>query len=263
MSALHVDRLSARLGQRAVLSDISFSIDAGEFVGLIGPNGAGKSTLLKSLAGLLPAEGTVTFGTSRLSEIAAQERAKLISYLPQDRDVAWPITAEKLVALGRTPYLAPMSGLGPRDRAKVDLALEQADAAHLRNRVVSELSGGERARVLIARALAQEAPIFLADEPAAGLDPAHQISLMDVFASLARSGRTIVVALHEIALAAQWCSRLLLLDYGSLVADGEPRAVLTPQTFEKVYGVRANISNGVDGFLVQPVARIASRIASQ
>ena len=262
MSALHVEGLSATLGQRSVLSDVSLSIDAGELVGLIGPNGAGKSTLLKALAGLLPAEGTVILGTSKLSGIGAVERARRVSYLPQDRDVAWPITAEKLVALGRTPYLAPMSGLGPYDKAMIDLALEQADASYLRNRVVSELSGGERGRVLIARALAQETPLFLADEPAAGLDPAHQISLMDVFASLAGSGRTIVVALHEIGLAAQWCNRLLLLDHGRLVGDGEPKAVLTPEIFETVYGVRANISNGADGFLVQPVARIASRMPS-
>jgi iron complex transport system ATP-binding protein len=263
VSALRVEGLSATLGQRAVLRDISFSVDAGELVGLIGPNGAGKSTLLKSLAGLLPAEGTVTLGTSKLSEISAQERARLVSYLPQDRDVAWPITVEKLVALGRTPYLAPMSGLGPHDKAMVDLALEQADAAYLRNRVVSELSGGERARVLIARALAQEAPLFVGDEPAAGLDPAHQISMMGVFASLATGGRAIIVALHEIALAAQWCSRLLLLCNGKLVADGEPRVVLTPEIFETVYGVRANISSSADGFLVQPVARVASRVPSQ
>jgi iron complex transport system ATP-binding protein len=262
VSALLVEGLSATLGQRSVLSDVSFSIDAGELVGLIGPNGAGKSTLLKALAGLLPAEGTVILGTSKLSDIAARERARRVSYLPQDRDVAWPITAEKLVALGRTPYLAPMSSLGPHDEAMIDLALEQADAAYLRNRVVSELSGGERARVLIARALAQETPLFLADEPAAGLDPAHQISLMDVFASLAGSGRTIVVALHEIGLAAQWCNRLLLLDHGRLVGDGEPKAVLTPEIFETVYGVRANILSGADGFLVQPVARVASRMPS-
>ena len=262
MSALHVEGLSAALGQRSVLSDISFSIGAGEFVGLLGPNGAGKSTLLKCVAGLLPAEGTVILGTSELSGIGAVERARRVSYLPQDRDVAWPITAEKLVALGRTPYLAPMSGLGPHDKAMIDLALEQADASYLRNRVVSELSGGERARVLIARALAQETPLFLADEPAAGLDPAHQISLMDVFASLAGGGRTIVVALHEIGLAAQWCNRLLLLDHGRLVGDGEPKAVLTPEIFETVYGVRANISSGADGFLVQPVARVASRMPS-
>jgi iron complex transport system ATP-binding protein len=255
VTALRVENLSVTLKGREVVRDVSFSIGAGELVSIIGPNGAGKSTLLKSLVGLSPNKGTVTYGTKELGEIASHDRATLVSYLPQDREVAWPISAAKLVALGRTPYLAPMAGLTEHDHSIIERALQQADAAEFRDRVVSELSGGERARVLIARALAQETPVLIADEPTAGLDPAHQISLMEVFTGLVRGGRTIVVALHEIALAARWCSRIILLDHGRLVADGTPKAVLTSELFERAYGIRLYIAESSDGLVIQPIGR--------
>lgn len=256
MSALSIEKLSASLKGREVLRDIAFSVEPGEIVGIIGPNGAGKSTLLRSIAGLLPYTGTITISRRNLRDITAHDRATLISYLPQEREVAWPISAAKLVALGRTPYLPPMSGPNQLDDEMVERALAWVDATKLRNRIVSDLSGGERARILIARALAQDTPLLIADEPTAGLDPAHQISLMQVFAARARADRTIIVALHEIALAARWCTRLLLFDNGQLIADGPPKDVLTTSVFEHAYGVRLHVADSADGLIVQPVARL-------
>jgi iron complex transport system ATP-binding protein len=149
-----------------------------------------------------------------------------------------------------------MSGPNQLDDEMVERALAWVDATKLRNRIVSDLSGGERARILIARALAQDTPLLIADEPTAGLDPAHQISLMQVFAARARADRTIIVALHEIALAARWCTRLLLFDNGQLIADGPPKDVLTTSVFEHAYGVRLHVADSADGLIVQPVARL-------
>jgi iron complex transport system ATP-binding protein len=153
-----------------------------------------------------------------------------------------------------------MSGPNQLDDEMVEHALALVDATKLRDRVVSDLSGGERARILIARALAQDTPLLVADEPTAGLDPAHQISLMEVFAERARAGRTIMVALHEIALAARWCSRILLFDNGRLIADGPPKDVLTANVFERAYGVRLHVADSADGLIVQPVARLAASL---
>jgi iron complex transport system ATP-binding protein len=260
MSALGIEKLSASLKGRDVLHDVSFAVEPGEIVGIIGPNGAGKSTLLRSIAGLLPYTGTITIAARNLRDISAHDRARLVSYLPQEREIAWPISAAKLVALGRTPYLTPMSGPNQRDDEMVERALAWVDATKFRDRVVSDLSGGERARILIARALAQDTPLLVADEPTAGLDPAHQISLMEVFAARAVAGRTIIVALHEIALAARWCTRILLFDNGRLIADGSPKDVLTTNVFERAYGVRLHVADGADGLIVQPVARLAESL---
>lgn len=256
MTDIRVQHLSVALKDRDVVRDVSFSVSAGEVIGLIGPNGAGKSTLLRSLAGLLPSHGAITLDGQLLDRLSARERAKLIGYLPQEREVAWPITAARLVALGRTPHLAPFSDFTAEDHAIADEALRQADAAEFGDRIVSELSGGERARVLIARVLAQKTPILIADEPTAGLDPGHQISLVEVMTSLAHTGRTIIMALHEVALAARWCTRILLLDGGRIIADGSPRDVLTGGLFERAYGVRVFVADGPDGFIIQPISRL-------
>jgi iron complex transport system ATP-binding protein len=160
---------------------------------------------------------------------------------------------ETLVGLGRLPHRAAPAA----DRAAVDAALAAMDLCPFRARPATELSGGERARALIARALAQEAPLLLADEPTAGLDPAHQIALMARFRRLAREGRGVVTALHDLALAARWCDRLLLLQAGRLVADGPPEAVLTPERLASVYGVTAHLGRDADGPVVVPTGLAA------
>ncbi|HEX2842970.1 ABC transporter ATP-binding protein [Hyphomicrobium sp.] len=257
MTMLTVEALSVTLGTRQILRDVSLSIRGGELIGLIGPNGAGKSTLIKGILGLLPASGNVLIDGQPVTSLEGAERARQMSYLPQDRDVAWQLTAAKVVELGRTPYLQPMRGPTEIDAAKVAEAMGEADVLPLRDRPLSELSGGERARVLIARALAQDTPVFLADEPTAGLDPAHQISLMRVLSQLAQRGRIVVASLHELSLAARWCTRLILLDGGSIAADGAPEVVLTEQNLAAVYGISAYLRHGENGLIVQPLDTIA------
>ena len=234
-----------------VLRGVSLEVGDGEFVGLIGPNGAGKTTLMRAAAGLLPSRGTLAIsGRERLSP---GERAKLISYLPQEREIAWPVAVEKVVMLGRAPHLPAFAAPGPRDVAAIKAAMRRMEVDGFAKRSATELSGGEKARVLIARALAQEAPLLLADEPAAGLDPAHQIALMRVFAGLAHEGKSVVACLHDLGFAARWCTRLVLMHAGMIVADGSPREVLTPERLRTVYNITAFLGEYASGPLVLPL----------
>ncbi|MFC4625358.1 ABC transporter ATP-binding protein [Daeguia caeni] len=256
MTVLSVQNLGAMLGGRAVLNDISFEAGRGELIGLIGPNGAGKTTLLRSILGLAPAKGKIAFDGRDMAALRRTEKAALIAYLPQERDVAWPITVEMLVSLGRRALKAAFVGLNAHDAAKIQAAMEQMDIVGFRDRPADALSGGERARALIARVLAQDTPLILADEPVAGLDPAHQLGLMESLAAEARDGRTIIVSLHDLGLAAQYCTRLILMDRGQVVADGVPETVLTQQRLSDVYGIEAHILRLEGQFLILPKARI-------
>ncbi|AHB48213.1 ABC transporter [Hyphomicrobium nitrativorans NL23] len=256
MTRLSVRNLSVDLGGQTIVRDVSLDFAPDGVIGLIGPNGAGKSTFLKAILGLVPSRGGISYDGKPLPEIDRRALARLTSYLPQDREIAWPLSVENVVALGRTPYLSTLSGLGSEDHQEIESAIALTDIAHLRNRIVSTLSGGERARVLMARVLAQATPILIADEPVAALDPGHQIALLETLDALSSAGRTIIVSLHEISLAARWCRRLVLLDKGSIAADGKPEDVLTHEHFAKVYGVRIHRTVTEDGLLVQPVARL-------
>jgi iron complex transport system ATP-binding protein len=256
VTLLAIDGLSARLGGRIVLDGVSLRVAAGECVGLIGPNGAGKSTLMRAALGLLPARGDRRLGDTPLDSLDPAERARRAAFLPQEREIGWPITVAALVALGRAPHRARFAPLTAADHAAVAAAMARMDVARLADRPATALSGGERARALIARALAQEAPLLLADEPAAGLDPAHQIALMETFAALATEGQAVLASLHDLGLAARWCDRLVLLDRGRVVAEGPPQGVLTPKHLAAVYGVRAYLDWGEAGPVVVPVARL-------
>lgn len=176
----------------------------------------------------------------------------LVAYLPQEREIAWSLSVERLVWLGRSPHRAALRPLSPRDGEAVERAMAVMEIETLRSRSVTALSGGEKARVLVARALAQEAPLVLADEPTAGLDPSHQIALMRTFSQLAAEGHGIVACLHDLGLAARWCTRLVLLSHGRVVADGEPRSVLTPDRLRTVYNVEAYLAEHAGGPIVHP-----------
>ncbi|WP_436124865.1 ABC transporter ATP-binding protein [Aminobacter sp. LjRoot7] len=258
MMLLDVQDLTASLGNRPVLKGVSFSIMAGEFVGLIGPNGAGKSTLLRALLGLTPAEGAVALGPLDAAHVTTKERARHMAYVAQEREIAWAVPVEMLVGLGRSPYRPSFASLGLADRNAIDTAMRKMEVDGFRDRAATELSGGEKARVLIARALAQETPLLLADEPTAGLDPLHQITLMRLFADLAAGGRSVVASLHDLGLAARWCTRLLLIDAGRIVADGTPAEVLTARTLRDVYGVEAFFGETAGGLVVQPLDLVAA-----
>jgi iron complex transport system ATP-binding protein len=245
--------LHAWLGGTDILRGITLSIARGEFVGLIGPNGAGKSTLLRTLLGLTLARGTITIDGHDAAAMSARERARHIAYLPQERDVAWDLSVSTLVELGRTPQRSAFGGVSPQDRAAVERAIARMEIEPFRNRIVTTLSGGEKARVLIARALAQEVPLLLADEPTAGLDPAHGIALMRIFRGLARENSAVVASLHDLGLAARWCDRLIMLDGGRVVAQGAPGDVLTPARLRDVYGVEAHFGEAMGGPVILPV----------
>lgn len=216
-------------GQRLVDS-VALHLAPGQFIGLIGPNGAGKTTLLRAALGLLPFEGH-----SSLAALMPEARAKAAAFLPQAREVAWPLSVRDLVTLGRLPW-----GHATRaeDALAVEKALAQLDLTALAARPFPTLSGGEKARALLARALAQETPLLLADEPIASLDPAQQIRTLALLRGLAAQGRGILAALHELPLAARFCTHLAVLHKGRLVAFGAPKAVLTPALLAEVFGLR-------------------------
>lgn len=252
MTLLSLRDLRAELGGRTVLDRIGLDIAPGEFVGLIGPNGAGKSTLLRAALSLTPSSGGISLAGRDARTMSASERALVASYLPQEREIAWSMTVERLVWLGRSPHRAAFAPLGPADTEAVERAFGLMEIDQFRERSATALSGGEKARVLVARALAQDTPLLLADEPTTGLDPSHQIALMRIFSDLARAGRGVVACLHDLGLAARWCTRLVLMNGGRLVADGAPAAVLTPERLREVYNVEAYIAEHAGGPIVQP-----------
>ncbi len=248
--------LHVRLGGRDVLHGVSCSVTPGDFVAVAGPNGAGKSTLLRALAGLtVPSAGSVNLGGAELRSFDRRELGRSIAYLPQDRTVHWPLTSRAVVALGRLPYgSGPQRGESEEDRAKIEAALKEMDAVALANRPVAELSGGERARVLMARALAQDAAILIADEPAAGLDPAHALVLFETLARIAADGRAVIVALHDLSLALRYCPRAILMKEGRVAASGPARDVMTEDQIARVYGVEARVAEFAGVPCVIPVS---------
>lgn len=258
MVTITLEDVGVRLGRRAVLQGIGTVLEPGRLVGIVGPNGAGKSTLLRAMLGLLPFTGTIRIDGAPLGSIARGVLARKLAYLPQGQTLHWPLTVERLVALGRLPHLAPMSGLSPGDTAAIETAMERADVADLRTRIATELSGGERARVLLARTLAVGAPALLADEPLAALDPGHQLDVMELLRAEARAGALVVTVLHDLTMAARYCDRLLLIDGGVVVADDTPPAVLTPARLREVYGITATIERYGDMLTIVPTARAAN-----
>ncbi|MGR3380459.1 ABC transporter ATP-binding protein [Roseovarius indicus] len=247
MSVLSLSNLSVSLRGRDVIRDVSLSIGERELVGLIGPNGAGKTTLMRAALGLLPFAGE-----SSLAALAQAERARQVAWMPQAREIAWPVSVEDVVMLGRMPH---MTGRRPSaaDRERTEEALAWMELTGMRHRAATRLSGGEQARVLIARALAQDTPLLMADEPVAGLDPAHQIATMQTFATLAQSGKSTLVSLHDLSLAARHCTRIVMMGDGGLVADGTPAEVLTPERLAHVFHITAWYRDTEDGPIYQPL----------
>lgn len=257
MVTIRTRDLSVRLGRHPAVSGVTLDLAPGQLVGVIGPNGAGKSTLIRAMLGLAkPSGGTVEIDATPIERLSRKEIARRIAYLPQGQTLHWPLAVERLVALGRMPHLGPLSRLSPQDEAAIDAALARADVLHLKGRIATELSGGERARVLLARALAVGAPGLIADEPLAALDPGHQIDVMDLLQSEARAGSLVVTVMHDLNMAVRYCDRLLLMDRGALVADGSPLDVLTEERLASVYGISACIDPNRTYPLILPTGRI-------
>lgn len=242
MVTITLDGVTTSLGKRRVLHALSTKFEPGSLIGIIGPNGAGKSTLIRTLLGLIkPDSGSVFIDGRELNQIPQSEVARTIAYLPQGQTLHWPLSVERLVALGRLPHLGPLSRFSEEDQARIQSAMERANVLHLRERTATELSGGERARVMLARALAVEAPALIADEPLASLDPGHQFDVMELLAREAKSGKLIITVLHDLTMAARFCDHLVLLKDGDLMSSGKPLDVLTPERLSNVYGITASV----------------------
>ena len=248
---LVAENLSLARGGRAVLAGVSASFAPGTVTVILGPNGAGKSTLLEALAGLLaPASGQVALDGVALDRLAARERARAMGYLPQGGVVHWNLAVDELVALGRLPHRGPFAGLSGEDRAAIAEAISAADLGALKDRPVNRLSGGERARALLARVLAGRPRVLLADEPLANLDPRHALDALRLFRRVADGGAAVVLVLHDLQAAARAADRLLLLAGGQCVAAGMPQEVLTPELLRRAYGVGFRVVADAGGGLL-------------
>ncbi|MDG1708034.1 MAG: ABC transporter ATP-binding protein [Emcibacteraceae bacterium] len=240
------------LNNTSILSNISATLNRGEMVGLIGPNGAGKSSLLKSVLGLVNIKsGSIFIDDKDLCELSLKERARQMAYAAQGAPVHWPLTVESIVALGRLPHLNPWQKKSNDDEVAIQNAMERTDCLHLKERSVTTLSGGERARVLLARVLATDTPYVLADEPVAALDPSHQLQVMGILKNLAQSDNGVLVVMHDLNLAMRYCDRIILLNDGQMVGQGTPDIILTDDNLANIFNIRATrwTENG-EGFLM-------------
>lgn len=254
---LCAEDVRVKLGERSVIENLSATFVSGEFVAVVGANGAGKSTVLKTLAGLItPVEGAIKIGDQDVGTLTPQALGRSLAYLPQDRSVHWPLTVERVVALGRLPHRSFSAGESDSDHAIVEAAMQRMDVAGFAQRSINALSGGEKARALVARALAQKAAFLLADEPTAGLDAAHSLQLFEEFQRLSREGNTIVAALHDLSLALRYATRVILLAKGRVLADGPAQLVLNPETLAQAFGISAIVTSIDDVPVVVPISAL-------
>ncbi len=248
MKRLAAQQLSLSLGGQQILQSLSFELQSGEMLGLIGPNGAGKTTLLRLLAGLLsPDSGSITLDDLSYSRLSHQRRAKKIAYLAQSGTAHWPMSVERIVALGRLPHLSDWQKPGDNDRRIIQQVIVQTDLRGFEQRQFDTLSGGECARVLLARALVAEPEILLADEPVAALDLTHQLEMMALLKQFCSRGGAVVVVLHDLRLAAHYCHRLQLLMHGRELANGSPAEVLSEPHIAQAFGIRLREGSGSIG----------------
>jgi iron complex transport system ATP-binding protein len=243
MGELRADALSVRAGERTVVRDATFTLQRGALTVLLGPNGAGKTTLVRALAGLAkPAAGAALLDGAPVASIPPTVRARRIAYLPQSRPLAWPLRVRDVVALGRFAHGAAAERLSGADAQAVDTALADCALTDLADRTADTLSGGEAARMHLARALAAQAPILLADEPVAALDLRHQWEVMTLLQRFAQRGGAALAVVHDVALAARFADTLIWLHDGAVSAMGPPAQTLTTERLRAVYGMRAEVT---------------------
>ena len=242
MTALELSGVSVALADVLAVRDVSARVDQGEWVGLIGPNGAGKTTLLRAVAGLVAFTGEIRIAGVDAAALGRADLGRRVALLPQTPVVPEDMTVADYVLLGRTPHVGYFRSEGRDDVAAVVLALERLDLIRLARRRLGSLSGGERQRAVLARSLAQDAPVLLLDEPTAALDVGRQQQVLELVDELRAShGLTVVTAMHDLSLASQFADRLLLLAAGSLVAAGEPAEVVTPELVALHYGASVRV----------------------
>ncbi|MFC4601992.1 heme ABC transporter ATP-binding protein [Cohnella hongkongensis] len=242
MNMLVAHHIHSCIDNRQILQDISLSVRGGECVGLIGPNGSGKSTLLRTLTGLLPpSSGKLSIADQPLERYTRKQLAKIIGYVPQNTAIDFDFTVRDIVLMGRFPHLPSFGNERELDRLMAQKAMQRTATYHLANRYATELSGGQRQMVLIAKALSQEPRLLLLDEPISALDIRYQLHVLELMRKMARQGLAVVAALHDLSLAARFCDRLILLHNGRLLAAGAPAEVLTPAMLQTAYEVDAAV----------------------
>jgi iron complex transport system ATP-binding protein len=250
--AIDVEAVSVALGGATVLDSVSTTVDEGTLVGLVGPNGAGKTTLLRTINGVLaPDRGSVRVDGRDVTALDSRATSRLVATVPQSTASTFEFPVRRIVEMGRTPHVGRFGTRTAADREAVAAAMARAAVDHLADRPVTEVSGGERQRVFLARALAQDTPVLLLDEPTSDLDVNHQVRTLDLVADLVDEGRTVVAAIHDLDLAARYCDELRLLHEGRIRAAGPPDSVLTDATVEAAFGARATVTT-------HPVTRTAS-----
>jgi ABC-type cobalamin/Fe3+-siderophores transport system ATPase subunit len=242
MRHLVANNLYVRLGDRTILNGISLDLKSGELVGLLGPNASGKTTLLRALSNLImPDRGTILLDEKSITKHTPHERARRLAYLEQGATTEWPISVERLVGLGRAPHIGLWSRPTAEDKAAVIHAMERCNVAHLSKRAANAISSGERARVMLARALVTGASTLLADEPISNLDPYHQLRVMELIRKHTDDCGAAITALHDLTLAARFCDRIILLLNGKIAASGAPKQILTAENLARVFSIDASI----------------------
>ena len=241
---LSIENISAGYDDKLVLQEVSMKAEAGQFVGLIGPNGSGKTTLLRVISSVLaPKAGEVLLENTKLQKIPRRTLAKTMACLSQDFILDLSFTVREIILMGRSPHLSRLAKETAKDFEIAERAMSLADVLHLADRLITEISGGERQRALIAMCLAQETKVLLLDEPTSHLDIAHQLSALDLIRKLNRqAGMTVIAVFHDLNLASEYCDKLLVLNLGRVEAFGPPEQVLTSGMILKVYGAKVQIS---------------------
>lgn len=253
---INIKNLSLQLGKKTILNDINLSIAKGEMIGLIGPNGAGKTSLLKVLAHLHQSfSGEYLLHNKPINTYSLKALSHNIGYLAQDAQAHWPLKVKTLIELGRLPYQGFFNQLSAIDQQAITHATEQTEVSHLLERVITELSGGEKARVFLARLLAANPSVIFLDEPIAALDPYHQLHIMEILKNHTTNGGTIVVILHDLNLATRFCDKLVLMDKGSIIKEGSINQLLENQLLEETYGIELKLFCENDAFSLTPWKR--------
>jgi iron complex transport system ATP-binding protein len=233
--SLILSGVSISIKQKSLVQNIHCQLETGQLVGLLGTNGAGKTSLLRAIAGLMIYSGNILFNQTVMKTLHRADYAKQVAYLAQKQQIHWALSAEQIIGLGRLPHLSRWQTLSALDERIIIATMQQTETLDFASRPITELSGGEQARVLLARAMAVQAPILLADEPVTSLDPYHQLRVMELLQRYAQQGNLVIAVLHDFNLAARFCQQILLLHQGQLIAQGSPQQVLTADNLMTVY----------------------------